>query len=101
MKLWHVWCVIGVNDTHFLAVSRYLDPVVRLQLPVIAQIIRDEVWLEGERRGRPVSSDDPVVCEKVCAIILRVGQQLRERFEVELAGGVAERAADEESQRAA
>ena len=81
--------------------SRYLDPVVRLQLPVIAQIIRDEVWLEGERRGGPVSSDDPVVCEKVCAIILRVGQQLREKFAAESAGGVAGQPVDQENQRAA
>jgi len=55
-----------------------LDPIVFLQLPVIDQIIRDETWLEGERRHGAVSPDDPVVRENVCLVILRIGQQLRE-----------------------
>lgn len=50
------------------------------QLPLIAQIIRDETWLEGERRGAPVSADDPVVREKVCEVILRIGADLRHRL---------------------
>jgi hypothetical protein len=45
---------------------------------MIQKIIRDETWLEGERRGCPVSSADSVVRENVCRIILRVGQQLRD-----------------------
>ena len=60
-----------------------LDPVVFRQLPVIQKIIADETWLEGERRGREVSSDDPVVRENVCAVVLGVGQQLREMFQPE------------------
>jgi hypothetical protein len=48
------------------------------QLPAIARIIQDETWLEGERRGSPVESRDPVVVENVCAIVLRLGQSLRE-----------------------
>lgn len=55
-----------------------LDPIVLGQLPVIRKIIDDETWLEGERRGCCVSPDDPVVRENVCAIILRIGQQLRD-----------------------
>ena len=56
------------------------DPVVTRQLPVIAQIIQDETWLEGERRGCPVASTDPRVRENVCEVVLRVGQQLRDRL---------------------
>lgn len=54
------------------------DPVVTRQLPVIEQIIRDETWLEGERRGCPVTPSDPRVRENVCEVVLRVGQQLRD-----------------------
>ena len=54
-----------------------LDPVVARELPVIQKVINDETWLEGERRGCPVSPDDPAVRESVCAVILRIGQQLR------------------------
>ena len=54
------------------------DPVVLRQLPVINKIIQDEVWLEAERRGRPVAASDPVVRDRVCAVVLRVGQQLRD-----------------------
>ena len=28
-----------------------MDKGARAELPMIAQIIQDEVWLEGERRG--------------------------------------------------
>jgi hypothetical protein len=55
------------------------DPILASQLPMIERIIADETWLEGERRGCWVSSQDPVVRENVCRVILRVGQQLRER----------------------
>lgn len=55
-----------------------LDPVVFRELPVIQKIIQDETWLEGERRGCHVRSDDLVVRERVCEIILRIGQQLRD-----------------------
>lgn len=56
------------------------DPVTYRQLPIIAQIIRDETWLEGERRGGPVSSEDPVVREKVCEVVLRIGADMRHRL---------------------
>ena len=54
------------------------DPILFQQLPVIQKIIQDETWLEGERRGCRVGSDDRVVRERVCEVVLRVGQQLRE-----------------------
>jgi hypothetical protein len=47
---------------------------------VIEKIVRDETWLEAERRGKFVSPDDPVVRENVCLVVLRVGEQLRKRF---------------------
>lgn len=53
------------------------DPVLRHQLPCIAKIIRDETWLEAERRGQTVPPDDPVVRANVCAVILRIGAQMR------------------------
>ncbi len=62
------------------------DPVLRRQLPEIRKIIQDETWLEGERRGCPVAPTDRVVREKVCEVVLRVGQQLRDRFSAEAEG---------------
>lgn len=56
---------------------RLHDPVVPRQLPVIKKIIDDETWLEGERRGCYVPSTDPVVRERVCEVVLRIGAQLR------------------------
>jgi len=53
------------------------DPVLVQQLPRIAQVIRDETWYEGERRGCAVAPDDPVVREKVCQVILRLGAAWR------------------------
>lgn len=62
------------------------DPVVVRQLPVIEQIIRDETWLEGERRGCQVAPTDPAVRENVCQVILRIGQQLRDSLTRSTAG---------------
>ena len=58
-----------------------LDPVVFRELPVIQKIIADETWLEGERRGTFVSSEDPVVQGNVCEIILCIGENLRQMFQ--------------------
>lgn len=55
-----------------------LDPVMFRQLPLIQRIIADETWLEGERRGGPVSPEDPVVRENVCLVVLRLGAAMRE-----------------------
>lgn len=67
------------------------DPVVSRELPVIKKIIQDETWYEGERRGCPVLSDDPVVRSNVCGVVLRVGAQLRADLTAQLAseGGSA------------
>lgn len=54
------------------------DPVLQRQLPLIAKIISDETWLEGERRGQPVAHKDPVVQDKVCLVVLAMGQEMRE-----------------------
>ncbi len=55
-----------------------LDPILFRQLPVIQKVIRDEAWFESERRGCFVPPDDPVVREKVCDVILRIGCEMRE-----------------------
>lgn len=54
------------------------DPIADLELPVIKKIIDDETWLEGERRGCSIGAHDPVVTERVCAVVMRIGRQLRE-----------------------
>ena len=54
------------------------DPVLLRQMPVIQKIVADETWLEGERRGCFVPPTDRVVRERVCEVVLRIGQQLRE-----------------------
>lgn len=54
------------------------DPLLFRQLQVVQKIIDDETWLEGERRGRPVTPDDTVVRENVCRVVLRIGRQMRE-----------------------
>jgi hypothetical protein len=56
------------------------DPIVAREVQMIRKIIRDETWLEGERRGCAVSPNDAVVRERVCAIVLRIGQQMRDSF---------------------
>ena len=55
------------------------------QLPVIQKIIQDETWYESERRGCMVTADDPAVRERVCAVILRIGADLRATLEAKLA----------------
>ncbi|HTL68283.1 MAG TPA: hypothetical protein VL200_11520 [Lacunisphaera sp.] len=51
---------------------------------MIRKIIEDESWLEGERRGRHVAPDDPVVRDNVCQVILRIGGALRESIRKQL-----------------
>ena len=60
------------------------DPIVFRELPVIQKIIADETWLEGERRGCYVSSEDPIVRENVCLVILRIGAELRAALQAQL-----------------
>jgi hypothetical protein len=61
-----------------------LDPFIAREIPVIQKIIRDETWLEGERRRSWVSPRDPVVRENVCQVILRIGGELRQTLMVEI-----------------
>jgi hypothetical protein len=63
------------------------DPVLFHEIPVIQKIIQDETWLEGERRGCPVASNDRVVRENVCRVILQIGQQLRDSVTAALPSG--------------
>jgi hypothetical protein len=53
------------------------DSALLRQRPLIQKIIEDEMWLEGERRGCPVAAQDPIVRERVCLVILRIGGALR------------------------
>jgi len=62
-----------------------LDPIIFRELPMVLKIIHDETWLESERRGCSVFSDDRVVRDNVCSVVLRVGAQLRELAEREVA----------------
>ncbi len=55
------------------------DPVIPRQLPLIAKVIRDETWYEGERRGCAVPPSDSRVRENVCEVVLRIGQELRDK----------------------
>lgn len=61
-----------------------LDPIIFREIPVIERVIQDETWYEAQRRGCFVSPEDPVVQDNVCAIILRIGWELCERFRVQL-----------------
>lgn len=58
------------------------EPTLLRQLPVIQKVIQDETWLEAERRGCPVSPQDPAVREHVCQVILRIGRELRETLTI-------------------
>ena len=60
---------------------------------MIQKIVQDEVWLESERRGYNVSENDPIVREKVCEVVLRIGAEMRKSVKQTMA-------ADVESQRA-
>jgi len=58
--------------------KREPDRFTKREMAVIRKIIADETWLEGERRSCEVQPDDPVVLENVAAVIMRIGQQMRE-----------------------
>ena len=78
LAAWHSRCLL--NRVFFLVMSSQLEPTLLRQLPVIQKVIQDETWLEAERRGCPVSPQDPAVREKVCQVILRIGRELREKL---------------------
>ena len=54
------------------------DPVLPIQRAMIAQIVANETWYEGERRGCAVHPDDPAVRHNVCIAVLRCGGYMRE-----------------------
>ena len=55
--------------------------VIRSEISDVAHIVRDECWLEGERRGQPVERHDPVIQKRVADIILGgVGALLRKKY---------------------
>jgi hypothetical protein len=43
---------------------------IRAEIPDIEKIVRNECWLEGERRGCPVLPTDDVIRRRVADIIL-------------------------------
>jgi hypothetical protein len=52
---------------------------IRAELSGVRDIVQNECWLEGERRGSPVDPSDGVVQLRVADIILSgVGEQLRQ-----------------------
>jgi hypothetical protein len=53
------------------------DHIVFHELSLIEKIIRDETWLEGERRGCFVPSSDIIVRANVCIAVLRMGDEFR------------------------
>jgi hypothetical protein len=63
-----------------------LDSIIFHELPMVHQIINDETWLEGERRGCAVFSTDQVVRKNVCSVVLRIGAQMRESTRKVMAG---------------
>ena len=44
-------------------------PIAGIEIPILEKIVRDECWLEGERRGCAVDPDDPVVSARIAEII--------------------------------
>ena len=43
---------------------------IREEIPDVAEIVRNECWLEAERRGCPVDPKDEVIRVRVADIIL-------------------------------
>ena len=89
---WHSQCLF--DGVFFLVMPSELEPTLRRQLPVIQKVIQDETWLEAERRGCPVSPQDPAVRERVCQVILRIGRELREKLTAADVSPAAETARD-------
>jgi hypothetical protein len=89
---WHIRCLH--DSVSYLVMPSQLEPVLLRQLPVIQKVIRDETWLEAERRGCPVSPQDPAVRENVCQVVLRIGRELRERLSAPEASPVTETVRD-------
>ncbi len=53
------------------------DSTARFDLETLQRIIGDEAAREAARRGEPVAPHDPIVRERVCALLLRQADRLR------------------------
>ena len=53
--------------------------IIMDQCEVVAQIVRDETWLEGERRKIFVAEHDPIVQLRVAEVILKEGGKMRSK----------------------
>ena len=54
--------------------------IIRAEIPDVEVIVRNECWLEGERRGQAVDRSDDAIRERVADIILGgVGADLRKK----------------------
>lgn len=50
------------------------------EIPDVAEIVRNECWLEGQRRGCPVEASDDYIRQRVADIILDgAGAEIRQR----------------------
>jgi hypothetical protein len=53
---------------------------IRTEIPDVKNIVDNECWLEGERRGKPVDAHDEAIQKRVAQIILNgAGAYLREK----------------------
>ena len=53
------------------------ETLLKYEIGIVRKIVRDEVWLEGERRKCPVSEEDMTVQLKVTQIVLAHGEEIR------------------------
>jgi len=55
--------------------------IIHAEIPAIRQIIRNECWLEAERRGAPVDPHEDLIRERVADIILSgAGSRIRRQI---------------------
>lgn len=59
--------------------------LIRAEIPDVLRIVRDECWLEAERRGSPVDAHEEIISRRVADIILGgAGAELRRKHSVGL-----------------
>ncbi|MES2571202.1 MAG: hypothetical protein V4710_14245, partial [Verrucomicrobiota bacterium] len=55
--------------------------IIRAEIPDVREIVLNECWLEGERRGCAVDAHDGFIQQRVADIILaRAGAYLRSKY---------------------
>ena len=52
--------------------------IIDEEIPMVKDIIKDEIWLEAERRRCHIQDTDPEVQKKVAEIIMEKGEELRQ-----------------------